>query len=406
MIFSKKIFAKFNRNDENNEFQHSSHFFDQNEKNVLFMDNQFLNSIDQVLRYFDSGFLTPEKIRIVFKSYNGKNKYIIDYCNSLNIEWYSYVRNADIPEISNCLVFYPFNSSKNVRMINNRNCAHILLLHGESNKIGSIKPLTRVYDTILVAGSIAIDRLTENRIFESRQISNHKVIKLGDTVLGSFDNIIPGDKFGEALIGYFPTWEGGNEKENLTSLDKIYPEIFNRQSLCNSSHIAIRFHPHTGVRRPSYKKHAKDLIVKLIKNDFKITYMLMGLPTLLEEELKHQFPCINWHKQKTLKPIKIGMAFVDNAAMEAVMDTKKILNYVLLDYSKENAAPENYWKLKSGYQIDMLNIKADWKVYKSRSSNLKKYYKKLIEYEHPELVAMSNENRFDWLDKLIRNSHF
>ena len=44
MIFSKKIFAKFNRNDENNEFQHSSHFFDQNEKNVLFMDNQFLNS--------------------------------------------------------------------------------------------------------------------------------------------------------------------------------------------------------------------------------------------------------------------------------------------------------------------------------------------------------------------------
>jgi len=88
------------------------------------------------------------------------------------------------------------------------------------------------------------------------------------------------------------------------------------------------------------------------------------------------------------------------------MDTKKILNYVLLDYSKENAAPENYWKLKSGYQIDMLNIKADWKVYKSRSSNLKKYYKKLIEYEHPELVAMSNENRFDWLDKLIRNSHF
>lgn len=382
--------------------QFSSAFFDDPERAVIFMDNRFKNAIDQLLRYTDSGFLDPENTRLVFRIFPQSYGYIRAICETRKLDYYAFSANSDIPNLKDCLVIYPFNSLQNVRLINNRQCQHILLMHGESNKLASVKPLARIYDYLLVAGDIARQRLVESQIFSPHYIASGRVIKIGDSVMGDFSQITCAADMVEAALGYFPTWEGGNDDEDLSSLAYISPDIFRQQNICQSRHLVMRLHPHTGARRHEYRDYVKNFLKDALAQGFEVSYLSSNHPTELEVVLKEQFPAIKWYSSEVQPAKAIGLALVDVSALEAVMDAKAIPNFVFIHPDKYIAAPQSYWNQKAGCHIYAPDMKLPEDIYVKGQYDFENYRKFLFDYETPELETLDHKARFAWVSDYVK----
>jgi hypothetical protein len=157
-------------------------------------------------------------------------------------------------------VFYVNNSIENFNILAIKNLAHILLLHGESDKGPSTSNVSRVYDFLFVAGEAAVKRYEnegihimpekfrivgrpqlENILKRSSQISNHKI----KTIL------------------YAPTFEGFKTQDNYSSLEKFGLGMAKAILDSEQYRLIVKLHPLTLTRSSLYYKIAmalKDLI--------------------------------------------------------------------------------------------------------------------------------------------------
>jgi len=386
---------------------HSKLFYQSKKQNVVFIDNRFPNGFDQVLHYFISGFLQADNTCVIFKYFPRNFEHISSLCNSKGIEWFCYSSNEYIPKINDRLILYPFNSASNSMMVSNRACYHALLLHGESNKVASIKPLTRLYDYVLVAGDLACERLIEYGILTQESFDRGRVIKLGNTVMGNFTELVPSTITDtEAALGYFPTWEGGNDEENLSSLKNITSVLSTALKVTGTKNIVIRFHPHTGLRLYNYKTYARNIIQTLIDQDYKVTYAVINQATAFEETLRNDFKEIRWLNHKKGLSVPIRAAVVDVSALEAVLDVKSIPNLVYVNTEQYIAAPERYWELKKGQHIFSEDMLIPENAFNPKPSDSKGYYEALIGYSDNKLEMMEHSERLIWLNHYVRNNEY
>lgn len=238
----------------------------------IYLDTKIIGAVKQTITFFEHGVFPRGNTTILVKKYKHKSAKIIERAlikASLN---YHFVNAAYLDALTEGVIFYPFNAQSNCRAVANRKLTHIFITHGESNKITSVKPITRIYDHVITAGKAGIDRFLSHKIFSQYDVDAGRIIPMGDTFIGKTG--LSSKKTGIPVIFYAPTWEGGIEQENYSSLSHV-TQVVNTLFLLSKHHqlnqIVIRPHPNTGHRLSSYHQFLIDIVEALLHKGLKIT---------------------------------------------------------------------------------------------------------------------------------------
>ena len=159
-------------------------------------------------------------------------------------------RGVDVEEVLNLLpdaktVFYPSSTGNNIHLVRFNHLHHVFIGHGDSDKASSANKALRLYDEVWTAGQGHIDRF-ENIDFNTSHIEFVKVGRPNLRNILSSSQIYWQERMDNKVL-YLPTWEGGVEEANYSSIlfsGQIIREV---QKLLDSP-VMIKYHPLTGSR--------------------------------------------------------------------------------------------------------------------------------------------------------------
>lgn len=238
----------------------------------IYLDTKIIGAVKQTITFFEHGVFPRENTIILVKKYKHKSAKIIERALNKASLNYHFVNAAYLDALKEGVIFYPFNAQSNCRAVANRNLTHIFITHGESNKITSVKPIVRIYDHVITAGNAGIDRLIAHKIFSQYDVEAGRIIPMGDTFIGKTGLDHTGK--GIPAIFYVPTWEGGIEQENYSSLSYV-GQVTNTLHLLSKHYqineIVIRPHPNTGHRLQNYHQFLMDIVKTLLHKGLKVT---------------------------------------------------------------------------------------------------------------------------------------
>lgn len=232
----------------------------------IYLDSKIIGTAVQICTFFANDVFDKNKTTILIKKYKHKSNKIIGNIFSKEKICHRFVNEADLDALTDGVIFYPFNAQSNCRAVANRNLTHIFITHGESNKISSVKPIVRIYDYVITAGQAGIDRYLMHKIFSQYDVDAGRIIPFGNTFIGKTGLSFQGA--GQKVIFYAPTWEGGIEQENYSSLsyiEAVSKSLIEAAKFYQIDTIVIKPHPNTGHRLKVYIDHLYEL-VKCLKN--------------------------------------------------------------------------------------------------------------------------------------------
>lgn len=316
--------------------------------NIIYVDNKFENFFDQVKIFFESGFFDKEKTVLIFKFYFENYYNILIESKKYNIKILPYIFYRQIPDLTGKVIFYPYNSQSNARLILNRGATHVFLTHGESNKKASVNRMVRLYDYILAAGDFSIERYLESGVFTPYDIAAGRIIRIGDVLIDEYGDFSA--SHGKDSLIYMPTWEGGLEKENFSSLSNpmlalILIRILNS---LNVNNIVIKPHPNTGSRNKKYKNLLKSLCEFLLGEGVCVYMSDACQKKIFGSKYLLSVPGHDVHN------LSIVFGVVDISASEFMLASKKIPTIVLAKNVEQCYAPRSYYAVrgKSFFNID------------------------------------------------------
>lgn len=315
---------------------------------ILYIDNKQDNFFHQVNNFFDTGVLDPQKTVVVLKFYFSNYWKVFKGFKEKNIETCFFLFYRQIPNLDNRIIFYPYNSQSNCRLILNRSAIHVFLTHGESNKKASVNRMIRLYDYVLAAGDFALERYLSNKIFTNYDLSTGRVIKLGTSLVSPCFSDLSADASEDCIV-YMPTWEGGLDSENFSSLgEKNSLNLL--ISVCkklNTKKIIFKPHPNTGSRIKKYSNSVLNLI-----DDLKYKgYEIFIDPDYLK--IISNFSAARKYVTAYHKNLKIVYGVVDVSAAEFMLAAKRIPTIVLLKKNTPMIAPKSYNDLRAPFLIDI-----------------------------------------------------
>ncbi|MFI7323875.1 hypothetical protein ACIBQ3_04135 [Streptomyces rubiginosohelvolus] len=155
----------------------------------------------------------------------------------------THLMNLDLSTVRVCL--YPANVGKNIHILRVPTMKHVFIGHGDSDKLASVNPYSKVYDEVWTAGRAGRDRYALADV----GIRDEDIVEVGRPQLepikswtGEVKNPIP-------TVLYAPTWEGWDDNPGNTSLLLAGENIVRR--LLNAAdpvRIIYKPHPFTGIR--------------------------------------------------------------------------------------------------------------------------------------------------------------
>jgi hypothetical protein len=201
------------------------------------------------------------------------------------------------------LAFYANNSANNTHFVRRLSVTHILLLHGESDKVSSISNVSRMYDKLFVAGQAAIDRYAHAGI--RMDANSFEIIGRPQA-----DKILTGQNNNKKTILYAPTWEGYFEDSSYSSLPWGKELIQMILEYDNAINIIFRAHPLNGTVDPRYREEYDKIITLLAGEQHTISYgdqsliedfnnaniLLTDISAVLADFLQSEKPCIVWDR--------------------------------------------------------------------------------------------------------------
>jgi len=368
-----------------------------NKKYIVYLDTKIKGALKQTINYFNQGIFDKNKVAIVFKRYAKINTFFEKELKHNNIRFDSFRIYKSMPDIDGKIMLYLFNAQSNCRLAANRKAKHIFVTHGESNKVASIKPIIRIYDHVIVAGDLGIDRYIENEIFYEDDIPRKRIIKMGDTFIG---NSLFEYKNNNSIL-YAPTWEGGIKEENYSSLNanldsfKIISNLLDNEVKIDT--LYIQPHPNTGHRSKSFHsflikgisyllEHNKNINIKII-GDY--TNIFLTLLAITKNKL-------NIIKEK--EKLNVIQAFVDISAMEVQLLNSNIPVQIFDVYDSDSIKFNDI--LKNNYTEYGIKFKNDNKNIRLKNINTE-YKEYALSYEDEKLKNASKADRIDWLKEFI-----
>jgi hypothetical protein len=159
--------------------------------------------------------------------------------------------------------FYVHNR-ENREFLSLRSITHVFLHHGDGDKPASSNPISTRYDVLVVAGQAAIDRYANRGV----EVPRKKFQILGRPQTEAIQTVTrPIASVEHPLVLYAPTWWGGSEDQNFSSLE-IGEQIV--QALLDRGATVI-FRPHPAGRGHPPHTAAIAAIKKLLTVDTELT---------------------------------------------------------------------------------------------------------------------------------------
>ncbi|WP_315921045.1 hypothetical protein [Mesorhizobium sp. SP-1A] len=307
----------------------------------FYVDSPMPGSIKQFEPFFASGFFDAEKTEIITRRRVGGP----DFSKAPHLKNVIIRKENTLPHLAfedKVAVFYSFNSKSNVSITANRRVKHALILHGESNKISSCRPIARLYDHVCVSGYAAITRYLDAGIFRMGDVDGGRLIRTGDTFIQTIPYIrasTPADN--DPWVLYAPTWENSSAPENYSSAVDGYGFTVAQRAaeVLGIRRIAIKLHPNFG-------KHDKSLLTTLrrmargfVDNGFEVKFLEDNLDFLTKLRLKLSIGQEPFFHDRS-KAMAVKLAIVDVSGMEAICLKQNIPHLVILKPEANNAIPE------------------------------------------------------------------
>lgn len=320
---------------------------------ALYLDSKIVGTAIQLRTFFDQGVFLRNKTVVYIKKYKESASAIQKIFERAQIP-YQFMRPSELDQLSDQIIFYAFNAQSNCRLVANRKLKHVFITHGESNKISSIKPIIRIYDHVTMAGQLSLERYYKSGLFDEDDYEKGRLILVGDTFVNSSG--LSQDPNNEHVLFYAPTWEGGLESENYSSLKSIAiveNSILKVLKKLNLNTILVQIHPNLGHREKIYINNLIKLIINLRKNGVTVYLNSNGCSFNLYQKLYLQFHKVN--RRSDLENFYPIYALVDLSAMESICINEEVPYNIFLSNSQLRAdLPLIYQELykKQGIFID------------------------------------------------------
>ncbi|MEO7132553.1 MAG: CDP-glycerol glycerophosphotransferase family protein [Dermatophilaceae bacterium] len=139
------------------------------------------------------------------------------------------------------VAFYVAHVGKNIHLLREPRMKHVFIGHGESDKVASINPFTKVCDEVWVAGPASRERWHRAQV----GVRDEAVVEVGRPQLGGIEGPTP--RTGRPLsVLYAPTWEGWTDDPFVSSCASMGPAIVRWLLDRPDTRVIYKPHPLTG----------------------------------------------------------------------------------------------------------------------------------------------------------------
>ena len=156
-------------------------------------------------------------------------------------------------------VIYVNNGWTNFQSLSFQQAVHIHVNHGESDKICMVSNQAKAYDKVFVAGEAAVRRHAAALAwFDDRHL-----VRVGRPQLDlPVKSAVPA--FSGTTITYAPTWEGEDDANNYTSVDRYGPQIVEAALAQPGARVLYKPHPRVATSDDAGMAQGHARILKLI----------------------------------------------------------------------------------------------------------------------------------------------
>ncbi|MCF3963612.1 hypothetical protein [Streptomyces fuscigenes] len=143
------------------------------------------------------------------------------------------------------VALYAANVGKNIHMLRVPTMKHVFIGHGDSDKIASVNPYSKVYDEVWTAGRAGRDRYALADV----GIRDEDIVEVGRPQLAPIETWTGAPAHPIPTVLYAPTWEGWDDNPGNTSLllagENIVKKLLGAESPVR---VIYKPHPFTGIR--------------------------------------------------------------------------------------------------------------------------------------------------------------
>ncbi|WP_236240664.1 hypothetical protein [Streptomyces sp. CC228A] len=161
----------------------------------------------------------------------------------------------DLPTVR--VALYPANVGKNIHLLRVPTMKHVFIGHGDSDKLASVNPFSKVYDEVWTAGRAGRDRYALADV----GIRDEDIVEVGRPQLAPIQPWTGTPKNPIPTVLYAPTWEGWDGNPGNTSL-LLAGENIVRRLLEADSPVRVLYKPHPFTGLVDKKAKAADARVK------------------------------------------------------------------------------------------------------------------------------------------------
>lgn len=167
-----------------------------------------------------------------------------------------HLMNMDLSTVR--VALYAANVGKNIHMLRVPTIKHVFIGHGDSDKLASVNPFSKVYDEVWTAGRAGRDRYAIADV----GVRDDDIVEVGRPQLApiqSWQGVPEGPRGGAAdgrcpTILYAPTWEGWDDNPGNTSILLAGENIVKRLLAADQPvRVLYKPHPFTGTRSAQAK---------------------------------------------------------------------------------------------------------------------------------------------------------
>ncbi|WP_411079013.1 hypothetical protein [Streptomyces sp. cmx-18-6] len=160
----------------------------------------------------------------------------------------THLMNLDLSTVRVCL--YPANVGKNIHILRVPTTKHVFIGHGDSDKLASVNPYSKVYDEVWTAGRAGRDRYALADV----GVRDEDIVEVGRPQLESVERWTGTAAHPIPTVLYAPTWEGWDDDPGNTSL-LLAGENIVRRLLAAGDPVRVIYKPHpfTGIRSSQAK---------------------------------------------------------------------------------------------------------------------------------------------------------
>lgn len=324
---------------------------------ALYLDSKIIGAANQLVSFFEQGVFSLNNTIIYLKKYKVSAKAYSELFEKAGIA-YKFMKSSELDRLEGQIIFYAFNAQSNCRFVANRKLKHIFITHGESNKVASVKPIIRIYDHVVMAGKLSLERYYKSGLFDNHDYDTGRLIMMGNTFIGRTG--FSSDSSKENVLFYAPTWEGGLESENYSSLQSVnlvFSTIIQLSAQLKFKSIVVQAHPNIGHRDEKIKKNLIQFLLLLRKSSFQVYFQTNDIQ--LSWRAKYLLSRSGIIFVRGLNDFYATHALVDISAMESQCMAESIpYNIFYLNSTFRNDIPEHYLQLyhEIGIPLDEMNL--------------------------------------------------